>query len=364
MSGRNGIIAFCGYDFKNVGDDAFMLVVDHLLSRERRRQVGYVTSSYIPAPAQARSIRPIYGGLSTVRGGHLPRLAFAATQSQALVFFGGSIMHETCHFERERIKILTLRALSRGGPAGALGLSIGPILTERQKKAFVSFSTCLDFITVRDEKSLATLRNYGVRTPAACFFDLAALLLDAVDLPTGRDQDRSWIGIAPCAMHVGGESDSAQMEKIASALRAGKHRHIRIFCFNGHKKYGDRPMAQKISDRLGDDVVCEIIDYSPDPVAFLRLVSECKLMIAMRLHAAVFSYLGEVPLVILSYHQKCAGFAAEIGLSPSLVLKIPFSVSSLTVAIARAFDCRAQLPVKKAVESARCHWHWAKRNFL
>jgi len=51
-----------------------------------------------------------------------------------------------------------------------------------------------------------------------------------------------------------------------------------------------------------------------DPFRFMDLVSECDLMIALKLHAGVLAMCRSVPVVSLEYQPKCRDFMESMGL--------------------------------------------------
>jgi polysaccharide pyruvyl transferase WcaK-like protein len=106
--------------------------------------------------------------------------------------------------------------------------------------------------------------------------------------------------------------------------------------------------------------VCELrtYPYSADPAGFFRDIGGCDVMVASRLHAAVFGYLRQVPLVVLSYHPKCLGFAKDIALDAACTLDAgQFSPADLGRAVEFAAGGKqlAARPVSDARLSARRH---------
>ena len=53
--------------------------------------------------------------------------------------------------------------------------------------------------------------------------------------------------------------------------------------------------------------------YNANPINVLKLMRSFRVVISMRLHASIFSYLAETPFISLNYHSKCSGWCAQIG---------------------------------------------------
>jgi polysaccharide pyruvyl transferase WcaK-like protein len=363
------VLGFCGYDFRNVGDDAFLLVLADQVLRAHQGSELRVTSSYRPEGAPSQGFRAIYEGMTPRRGAHLTRLLRYGRKLDAALLFGGSVLHEECHYARERFKLGGLRTLNPGLLTGAVGVSVGPFRTARQESRLVRYLNEMNYVSVRDRSSFEMLRAGGITCRLECLFDPAALLLEIpgvaerlAPVPSGVSPV---VGVAPCHVHRyrGGdpERDDQCIRRLVQTLQAANRiRPItwRLFEFNGHSRQGDGAAIEAIAHGLGDEARVEILRYTPDPVHFLREVGRCHALLAMRLHAAVFGFLRQVPLVVLSYHPKCAGFADAIGSDPALVLDADvFDPAALARLVNEVLDQppRPLLLVEEALASARLH---------
>ena len=186
-------------------------------------------------------------------------------------------------------------------------------------------------------------------------------------METGPDieEDALVLGVAPCHVqrYRGGDPavDAERCRRLAAALTEIARRRpvrLRFFEFNGHPRQGDRDAIETIRRQLPPTCSVEIVDYRPDPIRFLDEIGRCRVLVAMRLHSAVFAFLRGVPPVVLSYHPKCAGFAAEIGLDARLSLDADaFEPGELVQAVEDA--CEGEfafsLTAAEAAASARLH---------
>lgn len=378
------VLGLCGYDFRNVGDDAFMAVLAEQMLRITPSPQVRLTSGYAPEGCRCERVVPIYRGMGRWRGAPLARLLKHGTNLDALVLCGGSVLHEGCHFDREALKLRALRMLNPGLRTAVLGVSIGPLHSSRQIRRLVGYLNRFDYVSVRDEPSWQFLQSQPMRVAVERHFDLAALLLDEAhaDLRSAsprttrttrarsaRDEGVT-IGLAPCHVqrYRGGDPtvDNVRCEKIAEALRLLSRRYrlrVRFFEFNGHDVQGDQAAIEAISRGLGE-AESEVVRYRPNPRDFLDEVGRCDALIAMRLHSAVFAFLKNTALVSLAYHPKCVGFSQDIGLPARRLLDADdFGPEDLAKAVeaALAGGETPTLCVEEAIASARRHWSGALR---
>ena len=87
---------------------------------------------------------------------------------------------------------------------------------------------------------------------------------------------------------------------------------IRFLVFNGHNKYGDRELTERIAGTLADYADIEIVPYSQNPVTMWHRIGECDAVLATRLHAGIYACFAEVPFLMVEYHPKCVDFLQDI----------------------------------------------------
>ena len=317
-------LAFCGYDFRNIGDDAFMSVfARHTLNSALFSNIR-LTSSYLPDTETTSQITPIYANMTARKGAHLYRLLQHSWPIHLFAVVGGSVLHDACHFERECWKLRLLKTLNPRMKVAALGVSIGPITTQKALLHLKRYLSYFDYVSVRDKPSQEILEHLRIPCPVRKYFDLAALLewdqgkAHAHDIKTRR----LTLGIAPCHVqrYRSGEPqlDNKRCDYIAKSLNIiARQQDIRIKFFecNGHPAQGDLPAIQQIREKLLGRIPVEVVRYRPSPTHFLKEIAGCNALIAMRLHAAIFAFLSKTPITSLAYHPKCDGFVKEIGLS-------------------------------------------------
>jgi polysaccharide pyruvyl transferase WcaK-like protein len=91
-------------------------------------------------------------------------------------------------------------------------------------------------------------------------------------------------------------------------------------------------------------------------------ISELRMMIAMRLHAAVFGYMAFTPTIMLSYHPKCLGWVEMIGHPRAFAFdSIEFDIKKMRACIEDIMNgcCfTPDLPFHEAEQLALKNWVW------
>ncbi len=351
----------CGYyGMKNSGDDALLYstawAAKHLLNV---RSVS--VSSPCPMSLPGFGIQP--PGLTeaqTYRGQRRLQHYVAAYRSERVIFGGGSVFHTA-----QDISIKNhLMSLSKGHSHYACGVGLGPFKTVSAEKACRKFLNKCDFVGVRDKESLDVALSLAPDAHVQLTFDLAPLLLVQKERSL-KQTARSGIAVSLCPVFDCADDDQEQrmLLELAEALRQTQQETgevIYLIDFNGHDSLGDRQIHQKLRSLLGEECTVRHIPYDPDPISVLQRMYRFKLLVGMRLHAAVFAYLTGTPAFSLEYHSKCGGWSEQIGQRP----EYRFSTATLDAdqlknqaisGLQRSF-LMPSLPVSRAIALSKTNW--------
>ncbi len=369
---RVAVVGYYGH--QNTGDDALAATVVGGISKRVPTAEFYVASSplVMPPGVKVRWRREIR---VKIRG--VPRVLdqWEKMHCGKLVLGGGSVIHDLFGGDRLRARLREFELLKALGQSlGAMGIALGPLTTEAGRNTARKILQLFDFVAVRDQLSVELAEEIGAPRPVLAFDP--AVLLESTPLPDiGGDSyidgalEFPVLGISVCnfSQYVGRgpEADKRRLGKLVDALRRvrwGDH-HLWLFEFNGNQTVGDRPLAEQLLSALGDRVPCDIVPYHPNPWVTLQRIKRCDGMLAMRLHAAIFAYLARIPFVVLSYHQKCLGFAGIAGVPPELVLDseafVPNELTPLVDQLIRDELPRGPaLPVEEAQDLAERNFLW------
>lgn len=308
---KKKIFLYGYYGKHNVGDEALCCVCIEQLSRLLGRECRIEVMSQVPVSHEnAKAVT--YTDLSRT----CARMRSLAS-SRAIVFGGGGIFQDYTASGladlRERWRYVLLARLLRVKVA-FLGVSIGPVRTPRGLALTRRILDAADLVTVRDEKSrLFAADALSVTKNIVKSFDLAVLLEEG----TGGGQGGVRDGVLGVSLMPVGRSHllAGQDELCANVARAlrwcidRRGLRIRFIPFNRN----DMAVMQDVTARIDRPKHIDFPAYSDNPREVLSSVRTCSHYLAMRLHSAIFAYMCCIPFVLIRYHDKCEGFAQEVG---------------------------------------------------
>jgi polysaccharide pyruvyl transferase WcaK-like protein len=258
---------------------------------------------------------------------------------------------------------------ARPGPHFAAGVGIGPFRDTAAEAECRELLRELDFVGARDRISYERARALAPDARVELTFDVAALLpeaADAADRAPGRA--RHALGIALC--HEGWSADGAIRQDrrldglaaaIRQALRAAPIDEVVLLDCNRNASRADAAAHLALARRMGGAIPCRHVPYDGNPVALFHAIAGLKGLVAMRLHAAVFAYLARTPALILSYHEKCRGWAEMIGAPAETIFDADrFDAAALAGGVSQLLTAPARpaLPLAEAGRRSRRNWEW------
>lgn len=315
------------YGQKNTGDDALAVTVLRGIGQHMAQAHFYIHADPLVVPSGFRVSFAPSGWAVKIRGLRRLSLIFRSMYwADIVVLGGGSVIHDLLGPSHLMAKVRFFKHLKvLGKKLAAVGLGIGPLRTPQGKAAARDLLKLFDFVAVRDKRSLEEARSISAPVTKVAFDP--AVLLEKAGLPEWRDDPyltkdphRPIFGISVCDFHRflghGESADRKRFQKLVRALQNVKwgETEVWLFEFNGHPLYGDMPLLRNLQVALKNRIHCKIVPYSPNPLIMLRRLKQCRAVLAMRLHAAVYSFASGVPFVVLSYHPKCSAFAQMVGL--------------------------------------------------
>ena len=334
-----GLIGWNGK--KNVGDDAMTSVIINYIKQHH-------PNATFKLLADTKSLARYTPDLSCEVSGHngydaLHRIPYIRRllrrslflrkfikQSDTILIGGGSIFHNvhTSYWHHE-VAIMKKKQ-NPNAIVGAIGVSLGPFNNPEEIIECENALNVFDFVTVRDEKSFSFIDEMNISTPAIRAMDLAILLPDLLHYNNENKYAGGVNAIGVALRH--GKVPEKDLNYIAHCcnLMVAKYANMKLllFVFCGDKHVGDCNITNKLYETIKDKARVQIIDYSANPLIFYKKISTCKIMIAMRLHAAIIAYTVGTPFFMLSYAEKCRSFANEIGLLSDHIFDIDSLVYS------------------------------------
>lgn len=307
------------YGFRNFGDDIFCQVAAWGANKFWQRQARFMVPELpvFPAELNIHKPGPIRSKLAA-RGYEY----FESVCTNLKVYSGGSI------FSRKPDRFYELRNLDRflsmfGKELGAIGVSIGPFASQSDYCWIESFLTKFSFLSTRDKNSYDLLENMHLPGKIVRGFDLAVLypfLFDQVDKKTAnRNHKRIVISVCHYERYVGKDTrvEKEREEQFLQALELLLSKrsdvNLKFISLNGSPKYGDHEITLSFIQHLhkyGDRI--ELQEYEKDTRDIFNSISDCDLLVGIRLHSGIMAYTAGVPFILCEYHPKCTAFLDDI----------------------------------------------------
>lgn len=356
------------YGMQNTGDDAFSAVTSWGVNKYLKATEVLIHSSRSPEFKNSQYVHPVYVKKTRFKGQNKLRYYYNVLRSKSIVFGGGSIFHSS-DILRKQIELLRL---SGKGPHAALGVSIGPFRDSKAEMVCADLLKRLSFVGLRDKHSLDIARSIAPDVRSEKTFDLAVMLPRAEGYSVDSFNNgvyRRGIGVALCnyERYTGGDSkrEEVRKKKIVKMLKQldpEENEEIVFIDFNGHHYFGDRDIHSEIIAEMGDHIKIRHIPYSSNPMKVLKVISGLRIIIAMRLHAAVFGYISQTPTIMLSYHPKCIDWANEIGMPQDFIFDShDFDINQVALCIKETISKdpdKATLSAMEAEKLAMKNWLW------
>jgi polysaccharide pyruvyl transferase CsaB len=318
------------YGFGNTGDEAILAALVAAL-RARRPSDRLVVASGDPGQTRQRH------GVDSVFWRDPLALSEEVRRSDLVVIGGGGLFQDYAGIERDTLLTprhggvtyyagpAVLAAVSKT-PYVLHGLGFGPLETEEARRIVRAVAGGAARISVRDAASRALLEDLGidgarVEVAADPAFLLAAEHVRPEDVLIG-------MGIEPRAPIVGvalrpwarGADPGSWEAAAAAALDAVVERTGATLLFVPFEKSpwsedDDFALSSRVRRRLAHADRAAILSGLLAPQDTASMLAGCDLVLAMRMHAAVFALGGLVPTVAIGYDPKVDALMSRVGLS-------------------------------------------------
>lgn len=332
---RRGAVICGAYGMSNAGDEAILeAVVAELRSIDPEMPLTVITRA-----ARETALKL---GTDTVFTFDLPRFSAALRRAKLYVNGGGSLIQDVTSTRSLLYYLYTLSlARRRGCRVMMYGCGIGPVKKRANRRLAGSvIEKNVDAITLREENSLAELRDMGVHTPSIAVASDPALFLppagepelDALWQRLGLEKDRCYFCLCVRRWH-------GMQEKLPIFAAAARHAREKFgltpLLLSVNRQQDDQ-LAARLREMIGGD--CALVTGELATGETVGLISRMQLMLAMRLHALVFAASQSVPLVGVAYDPKVASFLDYISQTNYIDLTALTAPEQLTALIDAAMD--------------------------
>lgn len=293
-------ILICGYyGFKNSGDDALLLsIIQQLKGLNKDLRISVLSNN----PAETNQAY----GIDAKKRDNIYELFKAIINCRMLILGGGTLIQDRTS-TKSLVYYLTviLLALIFKKKVMLYANGIGPL---KHKRLASRILNRVDLITLRDENSLAELKEMGVMNPHIELTADCAFSLDFSRKPSPFKDSYFCVSV-----------------REYKNLPADFCRLIADTCDYIYKKFNCYPIFipfQKDKDlNITKEIISlmtqksEILSENYELEDIMGIISDAKLCIGMRLHSLIYSSLCSIPLIGLVYDPKVSGFMEYIGQS-------------------------------------------------
>ncbi len=327
-------IVICGaYGADNLGDETLLRVIIAQL-----RSINPALSICVITRKPEKTA--LEHGVSAVHTFDFAAIGRALKGADMFLCGGGSLIQNVTSRRSLYYYLGTVRLAKKHGCTVMMyGCGIGPLShTLDRKQTAKVLNTCVDAITLRDEKSARLLAELGVAKPEI------TLAADPVLSLYGCDDDE-----ADRFMSDNGLNSD---EKICFALRPWQLQPENLEALSAAVKYAyeelrlspvfmtlnpelDTAVAEKVAKAAGVPYV--ILPAITDAELAIGVMKKMRLVVSMRLHALLFAASVGVSAVGISYDPKVSGFMEYTGCGSCIELS-QLSADALTACMRRELE--------------------------
>lgn len=337
------------YGMQNAGDDALMLVSKYIANFWLQAERVAITSASQAYSDEQGVIHCDIKRPQDFKGQNKLQQLKMAMNSRHIIFGGGSVFHRYQDIEEKR----WLMRLAHSSQHMAIGVSLGPFADKQSERSCKKFLNECHFVGVRDQQSLKLARALAPNANVHSTFDLAPLMVLLPEFKLAAKPKKGiLLNVCPVAKDSFGTLDQQQYYQqlrfwcdLILKLWHQHHEPITLISLNGHPEYGDLPICETIQKKLHGRVNVQVEPYENDPFKTIKAISSAKLMIGMRLHACVFGYLTNTPVIAVNYHAKGDAWCNQIGMFPNYRFNITTADAELvSQSVERVFTLGYQEP--------------------
>ena len=239
-------------------------------------------------------------------------LCLALRRAKLFISGGGSLIQDATSSRSLWFYLYTMFAARRLGCRVMMyGCGVGPVNRPWNRRAAGRvINRCVDAITVREATSLEELRALGVTKPEIALAAEPALTLgpapedrlDAIFSAHGMEKDGHYFCL--CIRRWPGVRQKSGIFAAAAQYAREKYGMTPVLLSVNIRQ--DSESAHRVREKITGDCVLVTEDMTvPEIIGFLGRMD---MVMAMRLHALIFSASRSVPLIGISYDPKVAAF--------------------------------------------------------
>ena len=294
------------FGFKNFGDESILSVLVNKLQQDGHR-LTIISSDPEYTKKQYQHIRSIY----TFK---LPDIIGAISKSDILISGGGSLLQDATSFKSLIYYLLIIfiglflrkKVIIFAQGIGPINNKFGQFLTKNLLKH-------CNYVSVRDEKSLNLLKNWGIN---------AELLCDPI-FSTKIEQTEKHNTVAVQLRDFKTMNDDF-IDRLAQKVSHNfADKNIEIYSFQDSIDLEVCKKFEKALNLLNPEIKTKLY-YNQTNAEIIKQLSQAEYLIAMRFHAIIIGLISKTKTLAINYDIKVEKIAKEFNL-PIIDLKKDFS---------------------------------------
>ena len=314
------------YGYANSGDEALLDAVIKDLKGEMEDINIAVLSNNPKKTTEEHDIDAInrYSILSIIK---------AAKKAKILISGGGSLLQDVTSSKSLWYYLFIISLAKKcGAKVFVYANGIGPILKDKNRKLTKKVLSKVDYITLRDPRSVNEISELGIdERKVMLTADPALNLSPCEESALSQILDKYKIDKKErlCTVCVRDwEKMSVNLaERLAESISLFSKETGLLPVFVPMKFPEDLEFSKKIIDKMSEKAV--LISDSLCFSEIMGVISASEILIGMRLHSLIYASGANVPTLAVSYDPKVDGFAEYIGLT-DIIDVTDFSKESFT----------------------------------
>lgn len=322
-------VSFFGfYGRHNFGDDLFCYLLERIcddISHVDACFVGATKLQELKRGWRLPFVEPFahsnrkYGTFARFLG-----YCVALGRADVAVFGGGSLFGASASVAFPRL--ITSWGRMFGIPVHAIGVSVGPFISDKRRQQFLYMLDGIDKIAVRDWASIHEMKTSSRQDGVANLGDLAYALPSIYAPKRIETAGRTLI----VSVHL--RQYSSQVLAMLKAVDRNRWADRVLFLSldaesaqtNDSIKDSFNPQNMMVDSRRYAESIEEVVD----------LLASAACVVTSKLHGAIASYVYDVPTMLFCYQKKCADFLKDNDLPGP---RNPIPLESECVAVVETF---------------------------
>ena len=350
-------IAMCGYyGAGNIGDDASLAVMADRFGRDA--QDGRIT-----AISKGPKKEGIPENISVITAFRPIKTERELARCRVAVLGGGSLLQDATSLRSLAYYAWVMRTAHKAGCRTVIIGGVGPLTSRTARRIAACTVRRATAVFARDNAAAAEFRALGAaRTVNAADPAVLTLPKEPACKPDGRYFVVCPRGVAALRRKTDAENGEKRVKKIgkkaentlfdaiteAARRLAADTGMIPVFAAMAPE---DSAICREMAEKAGCGAMC-IPAGKQDAGQTVALAAGADLVVAVRLHAAVFAFAAGTPAVVVDHDPKTAGFAADVGLPPLPIDGITADAILNAIKMCRVPDAAARVEMMKKADSA------------